>query len=168
MGNTRTSNVEDGRVALAKMKLLRSQYAAAGGRMDNTIFIALVTIAMPKTLSVPISALFMSATVTNIIDDASVVNFLTKLEELLRTNAILNDEATPTAMAAHDTRDADMKCHNCDCKGHRKADCWAKGGGKEGQGPNQGSGSKRGKGKGRGRPPDPKANVASTITNADA
>ena len=29
----------------------------------------------------------------------------------------------------------DMECFNCHKKGHKKADCWAKGGGKEGQGP---------------------------------
>jgi hypothetical protein len=28
-----------------------------------------------------------------------------------------------------------VECHNCHKKGHMKADCWAKGGGKEGQGP---------------------------------
>lgn len=29
----------------------------------------------------------------------------------------------------------DITCHNCSKRGHVKADCWAKGGGKEGQGP---------------------------------
>ena len=29
----------------------------------------------------------------------------------------------------------DIECFNCRKKGHKKADCWAKGGGKEGQGP---------------------------------
>ena len=38
---------------------------------------------------------------------------------------------------------SDVVCHNCKKKGHKKADCWAKGGGKEGQGPKQ----KKGKGK---------------------
>jgi hypothetical protein len=33
--------------------------------------------------------------------------------------------------------DSDIICHNCDRPGHKKADCWAKGGGKEGQGPRQ-------------------------------
>ena len=28
-----------------------------------------------------------------------------------------------------------MGCFNCHKKGHKKAECWAKGGGKEGQGP---------------------------------
>ena len=31
--------------------------------------------------------------------------------------------------------DSEITCHNCSNKGHKKADCWAKGGGKEGQGP---------------------------------
>jgi hypothetical protein len=31
--------------------------------------------------------------------------------------------------------DKDIKCLNCHKKGHKKVDCWAKGGGKEGQGP---------------------------------
>jgi hypothetical protein len=31
-------------------------------------------------------------------------------------------------------------CFNCGKKGHKKADCWAKNGGKEGQGPKQGKG----------------------------
>ena len=29
----------------------------------------------------------------------------------------------------------DVECFNCHKKGHKKANCWAKGGGKEGQGP---------------------------------
>ena len=39
--------------------------------------------------------------------------------------------------------DSDVVCHNCKKKGHKKADCWVKGGSKEGQGPKQ----KKGKGK---------------------
>ena len=34
-----------------------------------------------------------------------------------------------------------VECHNCHKKGHMKADCWAKGGGKEGQGPRQRGGA---------------------------
>ena len=38
--------------------------------------------------------------------------------------------------------DSDFMCHNCKKPGHKKADCWAKGGGKEGQGPRQKKGKK--------------------------
>ena len=34
-----------------------------------------------------------------------------------------------------------VECHNCHKKGHMKADCWAKGGGKKGQGPRQWGGA---------------------------
>src|ERR1700678_2572448 len=42
-------------------------------------------------------------------------------------------------------RKTSKECYNCKKKGHLKADCWAKGGGKEGQGP---KGKKAGEGKG--------------------
>ena len=38
--------------------------------------------------------------------------------------------------------DSETICHNCKRKGHKKADCWAKGGRKEGQGPRQKKGKK--------------------------
>ena len=38
--------------------------------------------------------------------------------------------------------DSDITCHNCKKKGHKQADCWSKGGGKEGQGPRQKKGKK--------------------------
>jgi len=33
--------------------------------------------------------------------------------------------------------DSEVLCYNCEKPGHKKADCWAKGSGKEGQGPGQ-------------------------------
>src|SRR5712672_791185 len=38
------------------------------------------------------------------------------------------------ANTQNDKSRRDIECFNCHKKGHRKADCWAKGGGKEGQG----------------------------------
>src|ERR1700737_1940712 len=49
-----------------------------------------------------------------------------------------------------------VTCFNCNKKGHKKADCWAAGGGKEGQGPQQKS-AKKGK----------SANVAQEVENKD-
>ena len=38
--------------------------------------------------------------------------------------------------------DSNVTCHNCGKSGHKKADCWSKGGGKEGQGPRSRKGKK--------------------------
>jgi len=35
-----------------------------------------------------------------------------------------------------------VECYNCHKTGHYKSECWAKGSGKEGQGPRQGKGAK--------------------------
>ena len=48
----------------------------------------------------------------------------------------------------------DLKCYNCGKKGHKKADCWAKCGGKAGQGPKrkgQSGGDRKGKDKDKGK-----------------
>jgi hypothetical protein len=71
---------------------------------------------------------------------------------------VINDERTKDselALTAHTKRtgkfkskggkgkekakdaDSEATCHNCGKAGHKKNDCWAKGGGKEGQGPRQ-------------------------------
>src|SRR5882762_3869158 len=45
---------------------------------------------------------------------------------------------------SHDKTKSGKVCDNCHGKGHVKANCWSKGGGKEGQGPRQKAASKKG------------------------
>jgi hypothetical protein len=53
-----------------------------------------------------------------------------------------NDEAFTTDSNKKKDKDkCKVECHNCHKKGHMKADCWAKGSGKEGQGPRQWGGA---------------------------
>jgi len=46
-----------------------------------------------------------------------------------------SDDQAFAAQAKKRKNQSDIKCHNCKKEGHIKADCWAKGGGKEGQRP---------------------------------
>jgi hypothetical protein len=95
-----------------------------------------------------------SGSQTNRMKSADLIAFL--IEEA--QHRVINDERSKNseqALAAHGKRkgkgkadrgkgkdkalnaDSDITCHNCKKPGHKKADCWAKGGGKEGQGPKQ-------------------------------
>jgi len=62
-------------------------------------------------------------------------------------------ESSGTALHAHaksrgkirdDNPNKDKECYNCHKKGHVSSDCWAKGGGKEGQGPKGRKGQRKG------------------------
>src|SRR5580765_7497394 len=55
-----------------------------------------------------------------------------------------NGETSTALQAKHNTKGGNQnaECYNCHKKGHLAADCWSKGGGKEGQGP---KGRKKGK-----------------------
>jgi hypothetical protein len=58
-----------------------------------------------------------------------------------------NDKSQDQAFAADARKKGkkrDVECFNCHKRGHMRADCWAKGGGKEGQGPRKNQGSKEG------------------------
>lgn len=51
-------------------------------------------------------------------------------------------ETSDVALSANDSQGRPViKCFNCKNKGHKKADCWAPGGGKEGQGPKRKQGA---------------------------
>ena len=52
-----------------------------------------------------------------------------------------NNTSPPLAFQTSDKKK--IICHNCKKPGHKKADCWGKGGGKEGQGPNRKKNTKK-------------------------
>src|SRR5260221_146523 len=58
-----------------------------------------------------------------------------------------------------------MKCFNCQKKGHKKADCWAEGGGKAGQGP---KGKAQGEGDGKAKENKGKAKESAAVAKEDA
>jgi len=55
-------------------------------------------------------------------------------------------KAHDESFAADTWKKRDVKCFNCKKRGHVITDCWAKGGGKEGQGPKKCGGRGRGRG----------------------
>ena len=66
-------------------------------------------------------------------------------EQALAAHAKKKEKGKPNRAKGDDkalNADSGVTCHNCKKTGHKKADCWAKGGGKEGQGPKQKKGKK--------------------------
>ena len=84
-------------------------------------------------LSINASAHLMQSNITS---DAFQVYILDEYElcELRSNKKDAKDEAF-TADASKKKPKKDIECHNFHKHGHVKADCWAKGGGKEGQRP---------------------------------
>ena len=84
-------------------------------------------------LSVNVSAHLMQSKITS---DAFQVYILNKYKlcELRSNKKDTKDEAF-IADAFKNKPKKDIECHNCHKCGHAKADCWEKGGGKEGQRP---------------------------------
>ena len=83
---------------------------------------------------------------SNKMDLESVTRICLRKEASL-TEAEANPNVTAAAVKALKAKGkasnrSSIQCENCTRRGHRKADCWAKGGGKEGQGPKQQKGSK--------------------------
>ena len=62
-------------------------------------------------------------------------------EQALAAQAKRKGKGKPKGRAKGDDKalsvDSDVTCYNCNGKGHKQADCWSKGSGKEGQGPRQ-------------------------------
>ena len=156
--NERCSNTSNVRTHLEKLQRLRTELVRLGSDPGDDNFTAIVLGSLPKSWDPYISSLMAAATMVNKILSSS---------ELIR---YLNDEAdrqgTNPSTSKKDERDvafttgdrsggrksspnANVECYNCHKKGHVKADCWSKGGGKEGQGPKKGRGKGRGKGKGK-------------------
>lgn len=92
------------------------------------MFLTFIIMAIPKHLKTPISTLYTNAVRRpGVFTKTYLIEFITQLKELLQTEATLGGQAKEsTTLSTHNT---DIKCFNCDKKGHQKADCRAKGGG---------------------------------------
>ena len=81
---------------------------------------------------------------TKLTPDALQLYMLDEYEvRMLKDKKESKDEAF-TADTTKKKSKKDIECHNCRKRGHVKANCWAKGGGKEGQGPRRNRGATAG------------------------
>ena len=145
---------EDIRIHFDTMRMMREDLAAMGGSISDGDFTAMVLGSLPASYDAYLSAITATVSVTNTALDpeALMVSIIDEYDRrTVKSNKNKKDDKNAAFYAgnsskgsrkAHGGSKKNIECFNCKKRGHVKADCWAKGGGKEGQGP-KGKGKKK-------------------------
>lgn len=126
-----------------KIRTMTEDLAAMGHIPDNDDLYAIVLSSLPQSYDNYTSAI--SATSTVLGRTLTAEDLMKAVEEeydrrVLSTKGGRKDDAKDAVFWAKDGKPKgkskkEKECFNCHKKGHFKSDCWAPGGGKEGQGP---------------------------------
>src|SRR5258708_14883381 len=135
--NTRCGDSEDVRAHLEKLADLRERLSALGRTVNDDEYVSVLIGSLPTSYDTTINTLTTSCDVTNTdITPTSVIRIATNEYEkrlLRKGKGKVQDEAF-TAEEQRKNKRRNIECFNCHRKGHYKSECWAKGGGKEGEG----------------------------------
>jgi len=150
--NTHCGDDDDVHAHFANLANIREQLAATGETVADLQYANILLASLPACYEMRVCALTTNADETGKdIDPARVIKHISDDYDKRMLSASNGKKAEDQAFAAttqHDKRDKrNIECYNCKKKGHMKADCWAKGGGKEGQRPNHNKRDDRNKSK---------------------
>jgi hypothetical protein len=129
---------DDARAHLTQLLDLREQLASMGKNYDSDEFASILLGSLPTSYEPTISAINAAADSTNNAVTPDQVIRLVSDEYDRRVIRLGKKNGPDEAFAANGQKQRDKKaveCFNCHKMGHYKSDCWAKGGGKEGQRP---------------------------------
>ena len=129
---------ENVRTHLDNVANLREQLAAMGTTIPDSEYASILLGSIPSTYEAMTSAMSTAAKLGNTTLTPSIVTSLILDEydrRVLKKPQDGQDEALSASTGKGKRPKKDIECFNCKKRGHMKADCWAKGGGKEGQGP---------------------------------
>ncbi|CDO71000.1 hypothetical protein BN946_scf184844.g4 [Trametes cinnabarina] len=136
----------DPRPVLAQLAKLRSEYATAGGTLSDEQYKVHILALLPLSYRPAVRAILASAQATG--TSITSTALLTAINNIARDeHALEGEQSSTSALAAR----SGMRCFNCNKEGHTKAECWSKGGGKEGQGPKRRGRKKKSDNKGKGK-----------------
>ena len=137
----------------ATLQTMREDLAAMGQALDENDFYMIILGSLPASYDPYISAVNATSSVLGTTISADDL-MLTVTEEYERRNlknksgkkdensAFYSNDSEKDSKGGSNSKKKNVECHNCHKKGPYKSECWAPGGGKEGEGPKQ-----KGKGK---------------------
>ena len=140
--NTKCGEDDDVRAHFEALANFRKQLAAMGQSISNNQYTNALLSSLPPSYDANISIITTNADMSSTtITSNTVVRIITDKydKRLLKKTKPKSTQEDAFATEAQKTKSKknkrDIKCFNCHKKGHMKSDFWAKGGGKEGQGP---------------------------------
>jgi len=146
---TRCEEGGDIKAHLGELLRLRESLASMGTSLDEKDFAAMIMGSLPESYRPILSSMNAAAWVSKkVLSPEEIIGVV--LEEYEHRvivnpttlkkggNAALTVGMRPNRLKSqHGSRSSNVTCYNCNNVGHVRADCWSKGGGKEGQWPQQ-------------------------------
>jgi hypothetical protein len=117
---------------------LCEQLAAMGKTIADNEYVSILLGSLPAAYNTATSAMATTASLTNTtLTPDNVIRLITDEYDwhTLKKPKDGQDEALGADAGKNRRPKRDIECFNCKKRGHMRVDCWAKGGGKEGQGP---------------------------------
>ena len=135
--NKKCGDTDNVRTHFQELSDLREQLAAIGKAVDDEDFTDTLLASLPSSYSHTCTSINSSARLGAVQLTSAIVQEIVLEEYERRAVSDSKKDSQDEAFAAdaQKRKRRDIECHNCHKKGHIKAECWAKGGGKEGQGP---------------------------------
>ena len=138
--NQRCKDGDDVRAHFAKIRSLRESLAAMGAVLTDDDSAASILGSLPSSYDTFLSALTAAESVLGkaLTPDELMHSIIEEYDRRSVRNQKTKKDEKDVAFLSTGTsadRKEERTCFNCGKKGHLKRNCWAKGGGKEGQGP---------------------------------
>ena len=152
--DTRCAENGNVRTHFDNIRILREELASLGTSLSEPDFSATILGSLPKSYDQFLSAVTATASVMkkDLNPKDLMQAIIDEFDRRSTRSGASKDRGQPDVAfvaGSYENRggkrsNKEIECFNCHKKGHKKADCWGKGGGKEGQGPK--SKERRGKG----------------------
>jgi hypothetical protein len=138
----RCDDNSDIRAHLNSMSRARDELSGMGASLDDATFVTIILGSMPESYRTLLSSIMQSARAAGRTVPSSDLMAIILEESAYRHSQSDRDRSKSTESALQASKSkgrkgpkSNVKCENCAKLGHSKADCFGKGGGKEGQAP---------------------------------